>query len=284
MIKVQRFWVRAIAVTSVWLIGAPVVARSPGLKPLGHSPLATHKLSPIPLPSSAAIASAYPLASDAGLEMLEQGGNAVDAAVATAFAISVVTPFSAGIGGGGFALHFDPETGEIKALDFRERAPGAAFRELYLDEEGKPRSRRVSLDGHLAAGVPGTVAGLAELHQKYGKLPWAQVVAPAIRLAQDGFVISQRLADRSQGRLPIMANNPAARAIFTRDGEPLAVGDRLVQEDLARTLRTIAIDPDLFYRGWIANFIAADMVAYGGLISRKDLENYRMHFYQLPLK
>ncbi|MEM1425364.1 MAG: gamma-glutamyltransferase, partial [Cyanobacteria bacterium P01_H01_bin.130] len=165
---------------------------------------------------------------------------------------------------------------EIKALDFRERAPGAAFRELYLDEDGKPRSRRVSLDGHLAAGVPGTVAGLAELHQKYGQLPWAQVVAPAIRLAQDGFIVSQRLSDRSRGRLPVMRDNPAARAIFTRDGEPLPVGDRLVQRDLAATLRTIAIDPDQFYRGWIARQIAADMVAYGGLITRQDLENYRV--------
>lgn len=270
MLKLQRFWVRAIAIAGLVTVVQPVMARP------GFTPFNREKLSPAPLGYRGAIASAHPLASDAGQEMLDKGGNAVDAAVATAFAISVVTPFSAGIGGGGFALHFEPKTGEIRALDFRERAPGSAHRDLYLDENGKPRSRRASLDGHRAAGVPGTVAGLAELHKKYGKLPWEQVVAPAIRLAKDGFTISQRLSDRSQRRLPILSQNPPARAIFTRDGKPLAVGDRLVQRDLAFTLRTIAIDPQQFYRGWIAQQIEADMVAYGGLISRRDLENYRV--------
>jgi gamma-glutamyltranspeptidase/glutathione hydrolase len=123
--------------------------------------------------------SAHPLASAAGLAVLQQGGNAVDAAAATALAISVVEPFSAGIGGGGFLLLRRAETGTVQALDFRERAPRRAARDMYLDKQGKMR-QRASLDGHLAAGIPGTVAGLYTVHREYGKLPWAQVVAPAI--------------------------------------------------------------------------------------------------------
>ncbi len=264
----QRFLGRAIAVVSMLTISSPVFAQGLFQRDIESS------MSPGDRPAIGAIASAHPLATDSGYFMLQQGGNAVDAAVATALAISVVTPFSAGIGGGGFALYFEPETGEIQALDFRERAPGEADRDLYLDEAGQPRSRRVSLDGHLAAGVPGTVAGLAELHRKYGQLPWARVVAPAITLAQEGFTVSQRLADRSKGRLEILSSNPAAREIFTRDGEPLTVGDTLIQRDLANVLQTIAVDPKQFYTGWIAERIEADMSTNGGLITRQDLANY----------
>ncbi|MGD1938241.1 MAG: gamma-glutamyltransferase [Cyanophyceae cyanobacterium] len=272
LIKTRQFWVRAIAVASVLTVGQPwgQAVSAQGLFQFDPD----SGIRPGERPATGAIASAHPLATDAGYFMLGEGGNAVDAAVATALAISVVTPFSAGIGGGGFALHFEPETGEIEALDFRERAPGSAYRELYLDEDGKPKSRRISLDGHLAAGVPGTVAGLAELHRKYGKLPWSRVVAPSIELAEQGFTITQRLADRSKGRLAVLSNNPAARAIFTQDGEPLAVGDTLVQRDLANVLQTIAVDPQQFYTGWIAELIEADMVVYGGLVTREDLANY----------
>jgi gamma-glutamyltranspeptidase / glutathione hydrolase len=136
--------------------------------------------------------SAHPLASDAGLRVLQQGGNAVDAAVATALAISVVEPFSAGIGGGGFLLLRRAETGTVQALDFRERAPKRATRDMYLDKQGKVR-QRASLDGHLAAGIPGTVGGLYTVHREYGKLPWATVVAPTIALAENGFPVSSRL-------------------------------------------------------------------------------------------
>ncbi|MFS8120656.1 MAG: gamma-glutamyltransferase [Microcoleus sp.] len=127
--------------------------------------------------------SAHPLATEAGLAVLQQGGNAVDAAAATALAISVVEPFSAGIGGGGFLLLRRAETGTVQALDFRERAPKRATRDMYLDKQGKVRPR-ASLDGHLAAGIPGTVAGLYTVHREYGKLPWAQVVAPAIQTVE----------------------------------------------------------------------------------------------------
>lgn len=217
--------------------------------------------------------SAHPLASDAGLLVLQQGGNAVDAAAATALAISVVEPFSAGIGGGGFLLLRRAETGTVQALDFRERAPKRATRDMYLDKQGKVRPR-ASLDGHLAAGIPGTVAGLYTVHREYGKLPWAAVVAPAIALAQNGFPVSSRLAAAARQRQDAIGSNPAARAVFTRDGILYQPGEVLVQRDLGRTLQQIAKDPQSFYTGDIARAIAADMAKNGGIITLQDLKNY----------
>lgn len=220
------------------------------------------------------VVSAHPLASAAGLEMLQVGGNAVDAAVATALAISVVEPFSAGIGGGGFVLLYPADTGEMRALDFRERAPLAATVEMYLDEEGNPVSRS-SLDGHRAVGVPGTVAGLAAVHQQYGKLSWQQVVEPSIHLAKEGFPVSQRFVNAAERRQEMLLENSAAKETFTRNGEPYPVGDRLIQFDLAHTLEQVAIDPQSFYTGDIAGAIADDMAANGGLITRDDLAAYK---------
>jgi gamma-glutamyltranspeptidase/glutathione hydrolase len=128
------------------------------------------------------VTSAHPLASEVGVAVLKQGGNAVDAAVATTLAISVVEPFSAGIGGGGFLLYRQANTGNITALDFREKAPQAATQAMYLDAEGKVRPK-ASTDGYLAVAVPGTVAGLAAVHQRYGRRPWTTLVQPAITLA-----------------------------------------------------------------------------------------------------
>jgi gamma-glutamyltranspeptidase/glutathione hydrolase len=217
--------------------------------------------------------SAHPLASEAGLAVLQQGGNAVDAAAATALAISVVEPFSAGIGGGGFVLLRRAETETVQALDFRERAPKRAARDMYLDKQGKVRPR-ASLDGHLAAGIPGTVAGLHAVHQEYGKLPWAAVVAPAIALAEGGFPVSSRFTKAVERRLEVINKNPAARAVFTRGGVLYKPGEVLVQRDLARTLRKIAADPASFYTGDIARAIARDMANNGGIITLEDLKNY----------
>jgi gamma-glutamyltranspeptidase / glutathione hydrolase len=217
--------------------------------------------------------SAHPLASDAGLAMLQQGGNAVDAAAATALAISVVEPFSAGIGGGGFLLLRRAQTGTVQALDFRERAPKRATRDMYLDKQGKVRSR-ASLDGHLAAGIPGTVAGLYTVHREYGKLPWAAVVAPAIALAENGFPVSSRFVTFARLRQDAINKNPAAREVFTRRGILYKPGELLIQRDLARTLRKIATDPKSFYTGDIARSIAADMAKNGGIITLEDLKNY----------
>jgi gamma-glutamyltranspeptidase / glutathione hydrolase len=220
------------------------------------------------------VTSAHPLATQVGLQILQQGGNAVDAAVATTFAISVVEPFSAGIGGGGFLLMHEAKTGEIKALDFRERAPLKAQRDMYLDAQGKPIPK-LSTNGHLAVAVPGTVAGMVEVQQRYGKLSWPQVVQPAIALARDGFPVSWRLQRALTGRKPILERNPAARQIFLPQGQVPAIGDRLVQTDLAQTLTTIARNPTDFYNGKLAQAIATDMAAQGGLITIADLQQYR---------
>ncbi|MBW4583925.1 gamma-glutamyltransferase [Aetokthonos hydrillicola Thurmond2011] len=224
------------------------------------------------------VVSAHPLASDAGVAMLRKGGNAVDAAVATAFAISVVEPFSAGIGGGGFLLLHESKTGAIKALDFRERAPLKATRNMYLDAKGKVRPN-ASIDGYLAVATPGTVAGLYEVHRRYGKLSWQEVVKPAIALAQNGFILSQQPTWHSievfTKRKNALLQYPAARQIFTKNGELIRPGERLVQQDLAKTLTEISQNPQSFYTGNIARAIATDMAKNGGLITLEDLKSYK---------
>jgi len=221
----------------------------------------------------AMVVSAHPLASEAGVEILRKGGNAVDAAVATTFAISVVEPFSAGIGGGGFLLLHQPGQ-EIKALDFRERAPLKATRNMYLDAQGKVRPH-ASIDGYLSVAVPGTVAGMYQVHRQYGKLPWATLIAPAIHYARDGFVVSQRYTNAAESRQEAILANPTARQIFTRDRRMYQPGERLIQRDLAATLQSIAKNPQSFYTGDIARAIASDMARNGGLISLEDLRTYR---------
>ncbi|MEA5505120.1 gamma-glutamyltransferase [Halotia wernerae UHCC 0503] len=243
-----------------------------------HNQVASAGLT-LPLRSKKAmVVSANPLASEAGILMLRKGGNAVDAAVATTFAISVVEPFSAGIGGGGFLLMHSGKTGEIKALDFRERAPLKATRDMYLDAQGKVRPN-ASLNGYLAVATPGTVAGMYEVHRRYGKLPWQEVVKPAIALAKYGFMISPQVTWRSlpqyEDRKQEILKNPAARAIFTRNNEFYQPGERLVQRDLATTLETIAQNPQSFYTGKIAQAIAADMAKNNGLITLADLKAYK---------
>ncbi len=218
------------------------------------------------------VTSAHPLATQAGVEILRQGGNAVDAAVATTLAISVVEPFSAGIGGGGFMVTKMGK--DLKSLDFRERAPQKASRNMYLDAQGKVRPN-ASLEGHLAAGVPGTIAGLAAAHQQYGKLPWRTVVAPAIKLARQGFIVSEIYTEQAKSKQQLLASNPAAREIFTRNGRPLQPGERLIQRDLARTLIAVARNPQNFYTGSIASAIDRDMRQNKGLITRADLQAYR---------
>jgi gamma-glutamyltranspeptidase/glutathione hydrolase len=222
----------------------------------------------------AMVVSAHPLASDAGLEMLQKGGNAIDAAVATTFAISVVEPFSAGIGGGGFLLMHDSRKRTIKALDFRERAPLKATKNMYLDDDGKVR-RNASINGYLAVGTPGTVAGMYELHRRSGKLPWKTVVEPSIKLAKNGFIVSDKFVQAVKRRKKMIATNQPARTIFTRNGNYLKPGEKLVQRDLGETLQEIAANPQSFYTGKIAKAIASDMENNGGLITLEDLRSYK---------
>jgi gamma-glutamyltranspeptidase/glutathione hydrolase len=220
------------------------------------------------------VTSAHPLASEVGVAILKQGGNAVDAAVATTLAISVVEPFSAGLGGGGFLLYRQANTGNITALDFREKAPQSATQAMYLDAQGKVRPK-ASTDGYLAVAVPGTVAGLAAVHQRYGRRPWATLVQPATTLAEQGFIVSERFSKVIAQRLDPLKQNPAARTIFAPNGQPLNPGARLIQRDLGRTLRTIAQNPNTFYTGTIATAIARDMQRNGGLITTNDLKAYQ---------
>jgi gamma-glutamyltranspeptidase / glutathione hydrolase len=234
---------------------------------------------PAPLRSKQGmVTSAHPLASDAGLQMLKKGGNAVDAAVATTFTISVVEPFAAGIGGGGFLLIHHGKTGKIEALDFRERAPIKASRNMYLDTQGKVREN-LSTNGHLAVATPGTVAGLYEVHRKYGKLPWREVVQPAITIAKDGFILAPKVTPRSitaqESRKKVILANPAARKIFTRNGDYYQPGEKLVQRDLAQTLTEISRNPQSFYTGVIAKAISSDMAKNGGIITLQDLKTYK---------
>lgn len=214
------------------------------------------------------------LASQVGRAILEAGGNAVDAAVAVGFALAVTLPYSGNIGGGGFMMFHNADSGENFALDFREKAPHAATRDMYLDDEGQVIGDK-SLHTHQAVGVPGTVAGLTHALQHWGTMPLVQVMAPAIKLAEGGFPVSQRLAKVLAREKDNMGKWDATRAIFWQDGAPLQRGDQLVQADLARTLKLIALDgAQAFYEGPIAEKIAAEMAAHDGLITMQDLADY----------
>jgi gamma-glutamyltranspeptidase/glutathione hydrolase len=212
-----------------------------------------------------------------GAEVLQQGGNAVDAAVATGFALAVTYPRAGNLGGGGYMLIHLADRNLDTAIDYRETAPAATTRETFLDERGEADPRK-SRDSGLAVGVPGSVAGLAFAHKKYGsgKFTLAQLIAPAMRLARDGIVIEDDIADtlpQSQSRL---ARWPATTKIFFADGRPLAAGATLLQPDLATTLAGIAREgPRAFYEGAVADNIVAAVRAAGGLMTRDDLKSYR---------
>ncbi len=215
-------------------------------------------------------------ACDAGASVLARGGNAVDAAVATAFALAVTHPSAGNIGGGGFMM-IRPASGDVVGVDYRERAPLTSSRTMYLKPDGTI-DRSLTAAGYLAPGVPGTVRGLELAHKRFGKLPWKDVVMPAVELAEKGFPLSAGLARGLNTQVAgKMANFPASVAAYGKPGGgQWAAGDRIVLADLGKTLRSIATDgPDVFYTGWIADRIAADMQAHGGLISKDDLAAYR---------
>ena len=214
-------------------------------------------------------------ACDAGASVLAKGGNAVDAAVATAFALAVTHPSAGNIGGGGFMIVRTP-SGDVAAFDFRETAPLKSTRTMYLRKDGTI-DRALTNAGYLAPGVPGSVRGLEAAHKKFGKLPWKDVVMPGVTLAEEGFVISAALARSLNTELSkSMAKFPASVAAYGKPGgRRWSAGDRLVLTDLGRTLRAIATDgADVFYKGWVADRIAEDMAANGGLISKADLAAY----------
>jgi gamma-glutamyltranspeptidase/glutathione hydrolase len=229
-----------------------------------------------PAPPVAAIASAHPLASSAGEEILAAGGNAFDAAVAVSAALAVVEPYASGLGGGAFWLLHIARGDRDVFVDAREVAPGAATRDMYLDAAGRPVPG-LTMNGPLAAGIPGEPAGLAYIAKKYGRLPLARSLAPAIRLAEEGVPVHARWQLGLRFRQGVAQKSPAFQAAFYPGGELPAAGTRVRQPDLARTLRRFAADGvDGFYKGPTAELLVSGVRAAGGIWTAKDLAGYRV--------
>lgn len=217
------------------------------------------------------------LAAEVGRDILASGGNAVDASVAVAFALAVTLPRAGNIGGGGFMIVHDAKTGQSKAIDYREMAPAGASRDMFLNEAGDVDSD-VSLYSGASSGVPGTVAGMKAALDEFGSMEWADVIAPAIRLASEGFEVTPELADSLEdAREHLMKFPPSAAIFFKEGGEGYRPGDRLVQADLAATLTKIAQEgPDGFYQGEVAEKIAAGVQAAGGVMTVEDMAGYKV--------
>ncbi|MCU0835624.1 MAG: gamma-glutamyltransferase [Chromatiaceae bacterium] len=227
-------------------------------------------------PPKAAIASAHPLATAAGFEALDAGGNAFDAAVAVSAALGVVEPYGSGLGGGGFWLLHRAADGHQVMVDGRERAPLAAHRGMYLDEQGRFVPER-ALNGPLAAGIPGQPAALVWLAERYGRLPLAQTLAPAVRLARDGFPADETYRRFAAWRLPALRESPAATAQLLDQGEIPAVGALIRQPDLAATLERLARDGHAgFYQGPLAERLATGVREAGGIWTLGDLADYQV--------
>jgi gamma-glutamyltranspeptidase / glutathione hydrolase len=250
-------------------------------KPLIQVALAVLVMSGLPLsaaplrPTHAAhamVASRHELASNAGVDVMKQGGNAVDAAVAVGFALAVVHPQAGNLGGGGFML-FRTADGSARFIDYREKAPAAATADMYLDARGE-MAAGASLVGYKAVGVPGSVAGMVYAEKKYGRLSLDKVMAPAIKLARDGYPLAWE--DARDLHDPELAKFPESRRIFQRDGDYYRPGEVLRQQDLARTLERIAKNPEDFYHGALARELAAAVQKGGGLVTALDLAKYEV--------
>ena len=219
------------------------------------------------------------IASEVGAEILKKGGNAVDAAVATGLALAVVLPRAGNLGGGGFMVVYLKEEDKTIAIDYREKAPSAATRDLFLDENGD-YDRKKAQFSLLSAGVPGSVAGFHHALTNYGTLSWQEVLEPAIRLAEKGFVIPHDLANTlaSKRYRERLSSNPAAAKVFFKEDKGLySAGEILIQKDLASTLKELSKNgPDAFYSGKIAQLIVEEMERNGGLITLEDLKNYNV--------
>ena len=246
--------------------------------------VATYSAHKTVVADKAAVVSAHPLASEAGLKILKNGGNAIDAAITVQFALAVVYPRAGNIGGGGFLVYRNGTGTEISTLDFREKAPFAASRDMYLDDKGNVTLK--SQKGHLAAGVPGTVDGCWEMYKKYSKLKnWKKLLQPAIELAERGFAITELEANRlNTNREEFVKYNLSPTVFVKSDGSKWKAGDILIQKDLANTLRRIRDKGrEGFYAGETAQKIVSEMQRGGGLITVNDLKNYRSQWRE-PLR
>ena len=229
------------------------------------------------------VVSTHPAASEIGLAILKNGGNAIDAAVAVNFALAVCHPSAGNIGGGGFLVYRD-KSGNTKALDYREKAPAAASRDMYLDADGKIIPGK-SMTGIFSVGVPGTVAGMQEMHDKLGRLPWNELLQPAVDLARNGLMLTEKEArGLNRQRTEFLRENPDKNYLLSVEGKEWKAGDLLVQADLANTLELILKKKAKgFYKGQTAQNIVNEMKAQNGLISKKDLKNYRA-VWRTPVK
>lgn len=221
------------------------------------------------------VVAAQNLATQIGIEVLKRGGNAVDAAVAVGYALAVVYPAAGNLGGGGF-MTIQLADGRKTFLDFRETAPKGATANMYLDKDGNVIPG-LSTKGHLAVGVPGSVAGMEYAREKYGTMKRADVIAPALQLAEDGFVLDQGDVSMLETSTKDFQDDPASGAIFLNNGKPFQVGERLTQHELAETLREISKrGTDGFYKGWVGAAIVASSQAGKGLLTQEDLDNYKV--------
>ncbi|MET4420884.1 gamma-glutamyltranspeptidase/glutathione hydrolase [Bradyrhizobium sp. JR18.2] len=220
------------------------------------------------------VVSAQHLATQVGVDVLKRGGNAVDAAVAVGYALAVVYPAAGNLGGGGF-MTIQLADGRKTFLDFRETAPKAATANMYLDKDGNV-IKGISTKGHLAVGVPGSVSGMEYAREKYGTMKRADLLAPAIQFAEQGFVLDQGDIDLLRTATDDFKDDPASSAIFLNNGQPFGVGDRLLQSELAKTLREISSKgTDGFYKGWVGSAIVASSQAGKGLLTQDDLDGYK---------
>ena len=273
----QRLLTRALIAAAGLLAAVSFAAAQ--LAPPAPAPIITNAARVLPVVAqNGMVASQEKRATRIGVDILKAGGNAVDAAVAVAFALAVTHPQAGNLGGGGFMLVHLRARNETIAIDYRETAPAAATATMFLDERGEADPRK-SRNSALGVGVPGTVAGLTLALEKYGsgKFTLAQLMAPAIKLAREGFSVDDDLADSLPRAQPRLARWPASAKIFLKgDGVALGRGDTLVQADLAASLEAIATGgPRAFYEGPIADKIVASLKANGGIMTAGDLKNYR---------
>ncbi len=250
---------------------------------LSFSVFAQNTVKPLIEGKQGMVVSTHPAASEIGLAILKKGGNAIDAAVAVNFALAVCHPSAGNIGGGGFLVYRD-KSGNVKALDYREKAPSAASRDMYLDANGNIIPGK-SMTGIFSVGVPGTVAGMQEMHEKLGHLPWAELVRPAVDLASKGLLLTEKEArGLNRQRTEFLKENPGKTYLLSTDGKEWKQGDLLVQSDLAATLaRIMTKKANGFYKGKTARFIVKEMQGQNGLISKKDLKNYQA-VWRTPIK
>src|SRR3954464_13045315 len=269
---------RSLTIAAAGLLAAVSFGQAQTAPPT-QAPILTGTARFLPvLAKNGMVASQEKRATRVGVEILKAGGNAVDAAVAVGFALAVTHPQAGNIGGGGFMLVHLASRNETVAIDYRETAPAAITRDVFLDEKGEADPTK-SRDSALGIGVPGTVAGLALAHEKYGsgKFSLAQLIAPAIRLARDGFAVDDDPADSLPRAQPRLARWPASARIFVKpDGIVLGNGDTLMQPDLAASLEAIASGgPRAFYEGPLAEKIVAAVRANGGIMTSDDLKTYQ---------